>query len=122
MSTNQLVGGLLRFSVSGVQYLAKGSFTYNLGAWKREAVVGADGVHGWKKTPQVPFIEGEVTDTSDLDLATLLNMEDETVQLELQNGKVISLRNAVFAGDGNVGTEEGNIAVRFEGKSAQEIS
>jgi len=42
------------------------------------------------------------------------------VTLQVANGKTIVLRNAWFAGEGTVQTEEGNIAVRFEGLSATE--
>jgi hypothetical protein len=113
--------GTLFFKVDGTQYDAKGSFTYNLGAAKREAIVGSDAVHGYKETPQVPFIEGEITDRSDLDLEKLLNLDGVTVTLELANGKVILLRDAWYAGDGNVGTEEANIQVRFEGLNGEEV-
>jgi hypothetical protein len=82
--------------------------------------VGADAVHGYKEVPQVPFIEGKITDSSDLDLAELCDVVDATVTLELANGKVIVLRDAWYAGEGTVDTDEGEIGVRFEGKSADE--
>lgn len=120
-NTNRRAGTIF-FKADSTQYDAKGSFTYNLGADKREAIVGADKVHGFKETKQVAFIEGEITDRADLDVQKLLELDDVTVTLELANGKTILLRNAWFAGDGNIGTEEANIAVRFEGQSAEEVS
>ena len=114
-------GGIVYFKVDGERYDAKGNFSYNLGRHKREAVVGHDGVHGYKELPQVPYIEGEPTDRWNLDLAKLLRMDNATVTLELANGKIIVLRNAWFAGEGTVQTEEGTIALRFEGISAEEI-
>jgi hypothetical protein len=36
------------------------------GALKREAVIGADAVHGFKEMPQASFIEGEIADSADL--------------------------------------------------------
>lgn len=116
------VGGIIFLKVNGAFYKAKGSFTYNLGSPKREAVVGADSVHGYKEMPQVPFIEGEITDTSTLDVVALTKITGATCTLEVANGKVITLRDAWFASEGNVQTEEGNIAVRFEGMSADEVS
>ena len=101
---------------------AKGEFTYNLGRPKREAVIGVDVVHGYKEEPQVSMIEGSITDSSDLDLKALVDTTDATITLELANEKVISLRQAWFAADGNVSTSEGEIEVRFEGLSAEEIS
>lgn len=113
--------GFLFVKVNGVTYDAKGDYTYNLGQPKREAIVGPDRVHGYKELPQVPFIEGEITDSSNIDVSAFLNIKDATVTLELANGKVISLSNAWYAGDGNIQTEEANIQVRFEGLRAEEI-
>lgn len=113
--------GILFLKVNGATQDAKGNFTYNLGRGKREAIVGADKVHGYKEMPQVAFIEGEITDASSLNLAALLATDDATVTLQLANGKVVVLRNAWYAADGNAQTEEGNIQVRFEAESAEEI-
>lgn len=118
---SQRRAGILFLKVDGAIYDAKGNFTYNLGMPKREAIVGADQVHGYKETVQPAFIEGELTDSSDLDLKALLELDDATATLELANGKVIVLRNAWYAGDGNVQTEEGNIALRLEAKSGEEV-
>lgn len=119
---SQRRGGLIQFNVNGVLQDAKGSFTYNLGRPMREAIVGADAVHGYVERPQVAFIEGEITDRGTLDLAALVGTTLATVTLELANGKVVALRDAWFAGEGTGNTEEGNVAVRFEGASAEEIS
>lgn len=121
MATKNRRAGIIFFKVGGTQYDAKGSFSYNLGAHQREGIVGSDGIHGFRETPRVPFIEGEITDREALNLRGLLDVEDTTVTLELGNQKVIVLRNAWFAGEGTGQTEEGNIGVRFEGLSAEEI-
>lgn len=114
-------GGIIFVKVNGGMVNAKGEYTYNLGKPKRDAIVGADAIHGYKEVPQIPFIEGEITDAPNLDLEALLLTENATVTLELANGKVIVLREAWYAGEGTGNTEEGNIAVRFEGISAEEI-
>lgn len=115
------VGGVIFLKTDGEIRQAKGSFTYNLGENKREAVVGADNTHGYKSTPQVAYIEGAITDSADLDLRSLLQFSDGTVTLELANEKVIVLSEAWYAADGNVTTDEGEIEVRFEGISAREV-
>jgi len=116
------VGGIIFLKVDGQQYKVKGSWSYNLGEDKKEAVVGMDGVHGFKVTPQVGFVEGTITDRGDLSVEALLRTEDATITLELANGKVISFAEAYFAGDGNITTEEGEIEARFESiKKPQEI-
>lgn len=114
------VGGIIYIKVDGVQYQAKGSWTYNLGEEKREGVVGSDGVHGYKELPQIPFVEGVITDSGEISSQALLKLSGVTVTLELANDKVIVWRNAWFAGDGNITTEEGEIAARFESKSKGE--
>lgn len=115
------VAGLLEVQVNGNILQAKGSFDYNLGKNKKTAVVGHDRVHGYKELPQVPYIEGEITDASDLDVESLMEASDVTITLKLANGKVILLESAWYAADGVVGTEEANIEVRYEGLRAEEI-
>jgi hypothetical protein len=117
---NNRRAGTLFVKANGLQYDAKGNFNYNLGSPKREGMVGPDRVHGYKEMPQVPFAEGEITDAGTLDLANFTNIVDATITLELANGKVFTLRDAWYAGDGNVGTEEANIQFRFEGMDADE--
>lgn len=114
-------GGLIFVKANGEQLDAKGSWSYNLGRPKRDAIVGADGVHGYKEVPQIAFIEGEITDRGTLDLEALVALKDATITLELANEKVVVLREAWFAGEGTGSTDEANIAVRFEGLSGEEI-
>jgi len=116
------IGGILELKVDGNQYLVKGSFTYNLGIPKKEMIVGMDGVHGYKETPQVPFIEGSITDTADISVSDLRKLINVTAVLRLANGKTISIEEAVEASDGDVTTEEGEIQVRFEGTKGTEIA
>ncbi len=115
------VGGIIFIKVDGVQQRAKGSWTYNLGLGKKEGIVGADGVHGYKEMPQVPFIEGAITDSGDISSQDIMNVKDATITIDLANGKTVVLKDAWFAGEGNVTTEEGEIESRFEGMSAEEI-
>ena len=116
------VSGTLFVKIDGVQRDAQGSWTYNLGQPKREALIGPDRVQGYMERPQVAFIEGEITDQSDLDLVALQNLVDSTITLELANGKIVVLSNAWYSADGNVGAENANIQVRFEGPYAEELS
>lgn len=116
------VAGIFYFKKDGKIIAVKGSWTYNLGQPKREAVLDSTGKNqGYKEIPQVAFMEGDGINTRSLDLVALLNTTGATGTLELANGKVIVLRNAYHAGEGNVGTEDSNVALRFEGDSAEEI-
>lgn len=115
-----LRAGKLFFKVNGDKKRAKGAFTYNIGKDKKTKIAGVDGVHGTKVEIVVPFIEGKISDGSDVDLAAFIDAEG-TITLELANGKTISLFEGEYSADANVSTEEGEIPVRFEGKSAKEV-
>lgn len=115
------VAGKISFKIDGEIQFAKGAFDYNLGRDIKKMIVGHDTVHGNNALPQVPFIEGKITDRGDLDVPKLMDSEGVTITLDLANGKVISLRDAVYASEGGINTEEGEIEIRFEGMSAEEI-
>ena len=113
------VGGIIRLTVDGAQLQAKGAFTANEGNPKKEMVVGTDGIHGHKETIQVPYIDGAITDSLNLDTTSLCNITGATVIVDFANGKSFVLRDAVFAAEGEVSSEEGEIKVRFEGTSGK---
>ncbi len=121
MANDQRVGGIIQVASNGVLLQAKGNWSYNIGRPKRDGVVGADAVHGYKELPQLPFIEGEITDSPGLDLNALALTTGATVVLNLAVGKTIVLSQAWYAAEGKGETEEGNIEVRFEGKFAEEV-
>ena len=113
--------GILFVKVDGVQRDIIGDWTYNFGGPKREAEMGPDRVHGYKETVQNPFVEGEIRDARGLSVVELINITNSTITMELANGKVFVLRQAWWAADGDIGTEEANIQARFEGLSAEEV-
>jgi hypothetical protein len=121
MSSVNRRAGVIYLRKNGVLLEAKGSFSHNINPFKRETILSTMGVSGYKETPQALFIEGELTDSKDLDLQLLYSGDNDTITLEEANGKTVVLRNAWYAGDGTVGTEDGNVSVRWEGISAEEI-
>lgn len=117
----QARAGIVFVKVNGIQYDAKGEFTYNLGKEKRNAIKGADKPHGYSTEVQIPFIEGKITDSGTLALANICIITGATVTLELANGKVIVLKDAWYASEGTASSSEGEIDFRFEGLDATEI-
>jgi len=117
----QRIGGIIQLQANGVLYDCKGAFTYNLGRNLKSGVAGSDRVHGFKEAPQVPFIAGKITDRAGLSVKTLLDLQDATITLTVGNGKTIVLGGACFASEGTIDTEEGEIEVRFEGDSCEEV-
>lgn len=113
--------GTIYLAIDGERYDAKGNFSYDLGLPKRDAIVGADGVHGYTEKPKPAYIEGEITDRANLPLKKLLTADGVTTTLVLGNGKTIVLKNSWYAGDGKGQTEEANISFRMEAASGEEV-
>lgn len=120
MLVGGLVGGILSLTVGGVRRKAKGNFKYNMGDTIKSAVLGADEVHGYKEMPQTPFIEGEITLTPDMVETDITSLRNAEVFLEVA-GRTYVLHSAWFASEGDVETEEGNMAVKFEGLSMERV-
>ena len=115
------IAGTLYFKADGVNYLAKGSFNVKVTPSQREGIAGLDGVHGHKETPQVPYIEGTFSTEPGFSVDDLHGRDDATVTVELANNTAFVLRNAWFAGDGEINADEGEITGRFEGMSGEQI-
>lgn len=113
------LAGTVFFKVDGTQYSVAGPVTASLGDTTRELLVGHDGVHGYKEMPKAPFIEVEIRDHPDLDLNVIEKLKDQTITVELINGKVGTLREAVQVNGLELNSEEGAFTVRFEGKSGE---
>lgn len=113
------IAGTLFIAANGARIPVKGNWNVGFGRPKREAIVGMDGVHGYKESPQVAFIEGEASVTPDLDVPALLELRGVVVTAELANGKVAVYRDAWQAAEGTMGTEEGNLPLRFEAETME---
>lgn len=111
------VGGLISIAKNGTRLDAVGSFDWNDGTAIKTGMVGHDRVHGFQELPSIPFIEGEIRVTPDLNPREVKETRDATITLEIPSGHVVVLRGAWFAGEGTASTEEGNMGCRFEGLS-----
>jgi len=115
------IGGILFVKKDGVSFKVKGSWTLKPGTNKKQMVVGADGVHGHNEMPQAPEISGLITDEKSLDVEALYNTVGATITAELANGKMFVLEDAIFSGDGESTTEEGEITAEFQGTNGRYI-
>ena len=122
MADRNLRAGTINVAYNGIVVDAVGVFTHNLGFPLREDLVGSDKIHGYTEKPQMKWIEGEIRDASDFDLAQLMNAKQATITLDLANGKSIMLGEAWYSGSGDVETEEAKIPFKFCGKIAEEIA
>jgi hypothetical protein len=69
----------------------------------------------------VPYCEGEIVHTKELDIEELSRLEDTDVTIELYNGKTFALHHGYWASDGEL-TSDGKLKFRFEGLSAEIIN
>jgi hypothetical protein len=118
---NNRIGGIAYVKWNGRQIAAHGKWKSNILPTKREGIAGQDGVHGFKEMPRVPTIMGDVSYVEGCSIEELHSIKDATITLELANDAVHVLRNAWFADESEVDTEEGNFPVKFEGISGEEI-
>lgn len=115
------IGGVAYLKVDGTQYALRGNLVVSPDPFEREGVAGQDGVHGFKETPVVPYIEGDITDMGGLSLEKLRAIVDNTITVELANGKTYVARNAWIAGKRELNTAEGTTKARFESKQISEM-
>src|SRR5215831_5963900 len=101
----QRIAGIAFFKVDGAMLPLRGNFTVSPSAVERTMLAGQDYVHGYQELPRVPWIEGDVTATP-----------------ELANEKVYVLKQAACKSALENNAREGQVRVRFEGTTCEEIS
>lgn len=115
------IGGVAYLKVDGKQFALRGKWKTNILPTKREGIAGQDGVHGYKEMPRVPTIQGDVSYVEGILVEDLPKITNATITLELANGKTHILRNAWWADESEVDTEEGSFPCKFEGISGEEL-
>lgn len=113
--------GIIRLTVNGEAVRCKGEFTCRPSVPKRNAIVGTLEVAGFNEEAQVPFIEGALTDSVNLSLEDFFMVTDATINLEFANGKTFVLTEAFYAGTAEIKTQEGEVNLRFEGRTGEYI-
>ena len=121
MATNKIAGTVF-LKVDGEQLQLRGDLVVSPGSAERESVVGQDAVHGFKEMPRAPFIEGTFSDGAAVSLEALQRQSDVTVQAELASGKQYVLRNAWLVPAPELDTSEGQMTLRWEGQSCDELA
>lgn len=120
MANNRLAG-VAYVKVDGTQIALSGKWTSDIHQVKREAIVGQDGVHGYKEMPQAPKISGDGLYTRDTSVERLKAMTDVTVELQFANGAVHILRNAWVSDTIETNSEDATFKLTFEGLSGDEL-
>ena len=117
----QKFAGIAFLFVGGNQLRLRGNFTVSPSPVERTMIAGQDGVHGYQELPRVPFIEGDISTTSDLQLESLDGMTDVNVVAQLANGWQYSLIGATCKAALEANSRDGQVRVRWEGLWCEEI-
>jgi len=116
------LGGIFHLRIDTKLYQAgEGAFTFSPGGIKREAKLSSSGVAGFTAKPIVPFVDGELILSKELEISDLQKADNVTVTLDLYSGKTFILREAFFVGEGEASTD-GTLKIRFEGKTGELIN
>ncbi len=125
MAKNRVAGTayLKLTNADGAQYnpALRGGWTVMPSRFEKEGISGQDDVHGYKEMPKVPYIEGDITTTADLDIAAIEASEDITATIELANGHVYVGTEGWRAGTSEIDTEEGKLKLKLEFKKLVRI-
>lgn len=116
------IAGIAFLMVDGNQLALRGDFTVSSSPVERTMLAGQDGVHGYQELPRVPYIEGSVSTVPELNVEDLDGMTDVTVVAQLANSRQYSLIGATCKAALEINTRDGQIRVRWEGLSCEEIS
>lgn len=91
---------------------------------KRTAVTGDSGVHGYVEEVIIPYCEVKLTDRSDILISQLTGIKETGTIIfrAAGGGKVYTMNEATCTGETTVTSGEGEVEIRFEGKSWIESS
>jgi len=115
------IAGIAFMKVNGQQYPLRGNFTVSPSQFERAGIAGQDYVHGYSELPRVPWIEGDVSLVPEFSIEQLDVITNATVTAELANGHNYVLREAWCKSALELNTHDGQVRVRFEGISCDEI-
>jgi hypothetical protein len=115
-ATSNRIAGTAFLTVDGTSYALVGEMEYNPGIVTRESLLGQDGVHGYKEMPQAPHISATIRDMNNMDVLTLNQMTNNTITVQLANGKLIVGRNMWTVESQTSKAQDGTIEVKWEGQ------
>lgn len=114
------IAGTAFLKIDGAQVSLRGNLTIQPHDVQREMMAGQDGVHGYKETPVVPYIEADVTPAG-ITIAQLKAMVAQSVYAQCADGKTYVLTEAVYAGGETINATEGMMKCRWEGVTCREL-
>ena len=118
----QRIAGIAFLTVAGTQLALRGNFTVSPSPVERTMLAGQDGVHGYQELPRVPYIEGDLSTMPGFYLEDLIAEVNVTVVAQLANNMQYTLTGGTCKGGFENNTRDGQVRVRWEGVTCQEVS
>lgn len=109
------VAGICYIKVDGQQLEVKGGVECALAPTKKEAVMGLNGVAGYKETAERPYIKLSAILVPGFPIATLVTGKDMTITAELANGNIYTLSGAWMEGEAAAKADDGEVELEFSG-------
>jgi len=106
-------------TVAGKRLATKEGAKLGFGNMERTANMGDAGVLGYTEKPTVPYVECTIAHDTNTSLQELAEMTDVPVLFDTDTKKSFVLRNAWCAKA--LEMDKGDIAVRFEAMSCEEV-
>lgn len=106
-------------TAAGKRLASKEGAEIDIGAVERKGELGDVGVLGYTEKPTIPYVECTLHHNADTSLQEYADMVDVTVSFDTDSGRSFVLRNAWRAG--NIKMSKGEVKLRFEGMSCEEI-
>ncbi|MFK3619158.1 phage tail tube protein [Pasteurella multocida] len=111
--------GIARIRINGAEYPTGDDSTLDPGGFTRETVKGAR-VYGYQETPTEATVECKVFNCADVDIFTLKNMTNGTVEFETDVGQTYLLANA-WTVDAVTLTAKGEISLKIAAVECKKV-
>jgi hypothetical protein len=116
------IAGIAFLTVNDEQVLVRGNFVVSPSVVERTMIAGQDGIHGFQELPRVPYIECDMSTPRNYYLENLLEQTNSTIIAQLANGMQYTLTQAVCKGGFENNTRDGQVRVRWEGVTCEEVA
>lgn len=120
--SERAIGGAAAAKIGGRQVALRGAFKYSTQRDVKTVVRGQDATtHGYTTKPRAPFVEMEVSHVKGWTVRDYEEINGQTVVVDLNNGKTVTLTNSVVVGEIDIDHEEGKTTIRLEGDEGEEV-
>lgn len=120
MASGEVIAGQGELRVAGKIYNCQ-KIEPNLGGEQREAVVGYNGVGGFKVTKVAPSISATIIVTPDVSIADLNALTNETAEVQMADGRAYTFEGATTTEPLTHSSEDGTAEWSLQAVTGTEV-